>query len=135
MIYRDRLYNMTTIIFFENRTSSAFRIFDLDHHLFGTIPASQTVNFSLNYSDTFAKQYNLFLDSGDAVTFMININGSIGQMITYGIANLTKTNEGNPKNSELPPNKLIIETSGTLKIAPPSQIPPKNDALLWSNFY
>jgi hypothetical protein len=122
----------TVKIFFENKTTSRYRIIDMDNHLFGIVPPGRKVVLNLNYSFDFNKQYNLFTDAGTSSYFYLSVTSSLA----FINLKLTITNEGNPKSEETPPNKLIIETQGTtLKIAPPSAIPPASDALLNANFY
>jgi hypothetical protein len=129
----------TVKIFFENKTTSRYRIIDMDNHLFGIVPPGRKVVLNLNYSFDFNKQYNLFTDAGTSSYFYLSVTSSLAFInlnTVTGILKLTITNEGNPKSEETPPNKLIIETQGTtLKIAPPSAIPPASDALLNANFY
>jgi hypothetical protein len=135
---------ITTKVFFENKTTSNFRVIDMDNHLFGRVPPSRKVVLNLNYSQDFNRRYNLFLEGanghfGTSAFFSLSINSSLTDInlnTVTGLLKLTITNEGNPKSEETPPNKLIIETVGkNLKIAPPSLIPPASDALLNANFY
>ena len=128
-------------IFFENKTTTKLSVIDTDNTLFGKIPPGRKVVLNLNFSQDFNKKYNLFIvERGISAYFFLNVTSELAFIdlnTVNGLLKLTITNEGNPKLDYTPPNKLIIEAvnGSSIRIAPPSLIPPTSDALLNANFY
>ncbi len=127
---------MTTYIFFENQTTGQFQLKDADNNFFGIIPNGWLVNFELNYSQSFEKQYNIIYENGATVSFWLNINADVSRVDTRsGIVKLQIANQGVDGNFYVT-NKLIILPNGNSIPPARSYIPaPISTALLLANMY
>lgn len=124
---------MTSRIFIYNFTNVPFLLYDLDNHLFGTIPGGGASTFRLNYSSTFVKQYNLVvMGTTNTISFTLTINGEIGSVGT-GIALLQVGSETRWNWNVI--NRLTIYSNGILPPAPPQLAPYTPRAVLFYNDY
>lgn len=119
---------MTTIVYFENQTSLAFNLTDLDNNFYGLITPNSQMSLKLPFSQTFQKGYHLTSATGGQVSFALGINGEFAQ-ISQGVVNMrittlrtvdlpltiTKNNIGNVKLVQrltqpawVPKNTLLI---------------------------
>ena len=70
---------MTSQVFFENATSFAYQLRDIDGNLFGQIPANGYYGLKLNYSPTFQKEY-IFQVLTNPTNFFLMWMGTDGQI-------------------------------------------------------